>query len=157
RLRLAQLAADDDAWVEWGSGELDDLRVIAVDDAGRGELGGADLQPHELLVHTRARLLHLAGRALRRLLGLRLLRFGLAPEGDLLLPERALGGGGGLRGGRGLGGELGRGRRGGRGGERGAQRGERAGGARLGGGRRGLGGRRGGVLGPAPVAGAAGG
>src|SRR5438309_759211 len=61
RLGLAQLAADDDAWVERSSSELDDLRAIAVDDAGRGELRGADLQPHELLVHARARLLHLAG------------------------------------------------------------------------------------------------
>jgi hypothetical protein len=55
QLGLAQLAADDEAGVELGARDLDELGDAVVDDARRGELGGADLEPDEALAALRAR------------------------------------------------------------------------------------------------------
>ncbi len=49
RLGVAQLAVDDDAVVERGARGLDELRRLAVADAGGGDLGAADLEADELL------------------------------------------------------------------------------------------------------------
>src|SRR5207302_1185164 len=76
RLRVAQLAADDDARVEWLAGELEELRLAVVRDAGGGQAGRADLEADEPLRRLRLR-------GLRTFRGLRLPR-----ERELLLPER---------------------------------------------------------------------
>jgi hypothetical protein len=90
QLGLAQLAADDEAVVELGARDLDELGDAVVDDARRGELGGADLEPDEALAPLRAADVGLRFFALGCLPAFspRLLR--LALERKIALQERLL-------------------------------------------------------------------
>src|SRR6266508_3552649 len=88
-LRVAQLAADDDAGLEVRAGDLQQLRRAVVADGCRGKLRRADLQTDELRRATRVlQAAHLDALRLRLLRLLCLLR--LAREAELLLPEGLL-------------------------------------------------------------------
>ena len=98
-LGVPHLAAGDDVGRKRVPRGLDELRVAVVHDDGRGELGGADAEPHELLVPAAGarrgcllllrRTLRLAALAFRLFLLLRRgalgLRRRLALEGEVLL------------------------------------------------------------------------
>ena len=87
RVRVAELAAGDDAVLEVLACDLRDLRDAVVHDLGGSDLGRSDLQAHELLLAAHGRVTL----RLRRLVGLaalllgRLLRLGLAAEERLAL------------------------------------------------------------------------